>query len=133
MLLDTLRYDNLIAGDVDIVTDEIEIGASQTIKRGDLLEKTVTDSFTVADTVVTVSSTTASNYVRPSGAASRSSFYAVATEDVTTGAGETAKTIGYKAGWFNSNSMRFGGSSTPEDNKDILAEKGIFLTAEIPQ
>lgn len=229
--LDVLTFDNLIAGDVKIVTEPIVIGASQTILRGDLLEKLVTETFaggedakkavgtitfaaaagtvtvgeteftydaadatgnkftTAADlaedidklpdvnatiagnvitvtaavagvagneialattqaggavsgatltggaaaTVVTSNLSTAASYLRPSAAANDKSHYAVAAEDVTTGAGETAVIIGYRAGTFNENEMRFGGASTAAENHEILADKGIYLTKAIKQ
>jgi hypothetical protein len=228
-LLDTLTYDNLFAGDFDVVTEEITIGASQTIKRGDLLEKLVTESInstggaeavkasgtitfaaaagtvtvgeteftydagdatgakfttagdlaedidklenvnaTVAGSIITVTAavagvagnaialattqaggavsvanltggaaataisavearSVAETWARPAAVANDESYYTVASEDVTTGAGETAVTIGYRTGIFNENSMRFGGASTAADNKDILAARNIFL------
>ena len=125
--MEELQYDSLIAGDVDIVTEPIIIGASQTIKRGDVLEKTVTEAIAVSGAVGTKSRTVATNYVRPSAAANPESFYAVASEDVTTGAGESAIIIGYKTGQFNPGAMRFGGASTAVQNKDVLADKAIYL------
>jgi hypothetical protein len=107
--LDTLKFDNLIVGDVDVVTDEITIDASQTILRGDVLKKTD------------------GKFVRPAGAVVAADVVVIASEDITTGVGESKVSIGYKTGWFNANVMRFGGSSTADDNKDVLAEKGIYL------
>lgn len=125
--LDVLKYDNLFAGDLDVVTEEILIGENQTIKRGDLLEKKVTETIAVEGAVGTVNRTVAANFVRPAGAANENSFYAVASEDITTGAGSTTTTIGYRSGIFNENSMRFGGASTADDNRDILAAQNIYL------
>ncbi|WP_088227794.1 hypothetical protein [Desulfosporosinus sp. FKB] len=131
--LDTLTYDNLFAGNIDVVTEEITIGENQTILRGDLLEKKVTETIAVEGAVGTTNRTVATNFVRPSGAADENSFYAVASEDITTGAGVTAKTIGYRAGVFNENSMRFGGASTADDNRDILAAQNIYLRQAVKQ
>lgn len=126
--LDVLTFDNLIAGDVKLVTEPIVIGASQSIKRGDLIEKLVTEAIAVAGEVGSVTQTVAENYVRPTAKANDKSFYAVAAEDVTTGEGETAEIIGYRIGAFNENAMRFGGASTADDNHEVLADKGIYLT-----
>jgi hypothetical protein len=125
--MEILAYDNLIAGDIDIATEPITIGESQTIKRGDLLERKVTNTIVVSGAVGTQTLTTAPYYIRPTAAADHFSHYAIASEDVTTGAGETAVTIGYKSGQFNSNAVRFGGASTAADNRDILADKMIYL------
>jgi hypothetical protein len=226
-----LKYDNLIAGDAKIVTEPITIGASQTILRGDLLEKLVTEAITstggveavkatgtitvtaeagavtvgvdtftyaaespaatefttadqlaqlidvlagvnatVAGNVITVTAavagvagnaialattqasgtvsaatltggaaataiastagrTVAETYVRPSAVANDISHYVVAAEAVTTGVEESAVIIGYKSGEFNEASMRFGGSSTAAQNKEVLADKSIYLKA----
>jgi hypothetical protein len=109
-MAEELIYDNLIAGDFDVVTEEITIDESQTIKRGDLLVK--------AD----------GKFKRPAAAALSTDVCIVASEDVTTEAATTAKSIGYKTGIFNGFAMRFGGASTIDDNHDVLAEKGIYLT-----
>lgn len=121
-----LVYDNLLVGEVEI-TDVIFIGASQEIKRGDLIEKLVTETIAVTDAVGTVTRTVATTYVRPSAAANDRSFYAIASEDATTGAEETATIIGYKAGEFNEFAIRFGGSSTADQNREVLADKAIYL------
>ena len=132
-ILDTLTYDNLFAGNIDVATEEIVIGENQTIQRGDLLEKKVTETIAVSGSAGTVNRTVAENYVRPSAAADENSFYAVASEDITTGESETAITIGYKSGVFNENSMRFGGSSTADDNRDILSAQNIYLRQAVKQ
>ena len=108
--LDVLVYDNLVAGDVDIVTEPITIDVSQTILRGDILKK-VTGKFQ-----------------RPTVAIVAADVVVVASEDITTDATTTTLSVGYKTGWFNSNAMRFGGSSTADDNHDVLADKSIYMT-----
>ena len=105
-----LKYDNLLAGDVDVVTQEIIIDVSQTIQRGDILKKV------------------SGKFQRPEGAVVSADVVVVASESITTDATTTVASIGYKTGQFDSNSMRFGGSSTASDNYDVLAEKSIYLT-----
>jgi hypothetical protein len=132
MIQDTLVYDDLIAGDVDIATQPITIGPSQAILRGDLLELTVTEAIAVSGATGTETLTPAANYVRPSGAAKRDSHYVVATEPVTTDSSHTAASIGYKSGQFNALAMRFGGSSVLADNQEILSDKSIYLVIKQP-
>lgn len=108
-LLDTLYYDNLFAGDFDVVPEEIVIGTNQAVQRGDVLIKS------------------GAYYVRPSAVVTTTDTVTVASEAITTDASTTTKSIGYRTGLFNSNAMRFGGSSTADDNKDILAKSSIFL------
>lgn len=108
--LDVITYDNLFAGDVDIVTEPITIDVSQTILRGDILIKA------------------SGKFIRPSAVVAAADVVVVASENITTDATTTVSSIGYKTGWFNSNAMRFGGASTSDDNHDVLAEKSIYLT-----
>lgn len=107
--LDVISYDNLIAGDVDIVTEPVVIDVSQTILRGDILKK-VTGKFQKATAAIV-----------------SADVVVVATENITTDASTTVASIGYKSGQFNSNAMRFGGTSTFDDNHDVLAEKSIYI------
>lgn len=113
--LDVLKYDNLFAGDFDIVTEPIDIDVSQTILRGDVLVKV------------------AGKFKRPTVVLVATDVVAIASEDVTTDATTSVKSIGYRTGIFNQAAMRFGGASTADDNHDILAEKGIYLTIANPQ
>lgn len=110
MQLDILSYDNLIAGDVDIVTEPIIIDISQTILRGDVLVKA------------------SGKFKRPIIAVVAADVVIIASENITTDATTTTSSIGYKAGWFNANAMRFGGASTFDDNHDVLSEKSIYMT-----
>ena len=55
------------------------------------------------------------------------SVYAIAAEAKTTGAEETATILVYRTGEFNENRVGLGGESTPDQNRDVLACKGIFL------
>jgi hypothetical protein len=110
MQLDVMSYDNLIAGDVDIVTEPIIVDISQTILRGDVLVKA------------------SGKFKRPTVAVVAADVVVVASEDITTDASTTTASVGYKAGWFNANAMRFGGATTFDDNHDVLAEKSIYTT-----
>ncbi|OPJ63693.1 hypothetical protein [Clostridium chromiireducens] len=108
-MAEVLKYDNLLAGDVDIVTQQITIDVSQTIQRGDILKKV------------------SGKFQRPSAVITSADVVVVASEDITTDENNTVSSIGYKTGQFDSNAMRFGGSSTSDDNLDVLAEKSIYL------
>ncbi len=107
--LGELKYDNLVAGNEGIITEPITVDVSQTVLRGDLLKKVN------------------GKYQRPTEAIAETDFVVVASEDITTDATNTAASIGYKTGQFNPNVMRFGGTSTAEDNYDILTDKSIYL------
>ena len=111
MTLDTLNYDSLIAGASDLVTEEITVGKSQNVLRGDVLIK---DS-------------TSSTYVKATAAVASTDDVLIASEDITTDENTTEKSIGYRAGEFNEFSMRFGGTSTANDNRAILADKSIYM------
>lgn len=111
MTLDTLNYDALIAGASDLVTEEITVGKSQTICRGDVLVKEAASG----------------TYIRPSAVAASTDDVLIATEDITTDANTTVISVGYRAGEFNEFSMRFGGTSSADDNRAILADKSIYM------
>jgi hypothetical protein len=120
MLLDSMKYDNLFYGDgVDVVTEEITISASQTIKRGDVLVKSAGNyakaTAAIKDVTFSVDHIVAADIV------------CLASEDITTGVGETAKSIGYLTGEFNEFAMGFGGASTADDNRDALAARSIYI------
>jgi hypothetical protein len=106
--LDSIGYDNLIAGDVDIVTEPIVVDVSQTVLRGDILKK-VSGKFQKSTAVIAATD-----------------VVVIASENITTDASTTTASIGYKTGQFNANAMRFGGASTFDDNHDVLAEKSIY-------
>lgn len=151
--MEELTFQNLIAGNFPIMADEVTLAASQTVQLGDLLELKQTLAADTGDgavtgTAVSVNSethvatvtegaadtgdgsidvTAAASYARPSAKADPFSCYAVAAEAVTTGSGATAKIRVFRTGEFNEAEMRFGGSSTAAQNRDVLAAKGIFL------
>ncbi|WP_326514792.1 hypothetical protein [Clostridium intestinale] len=109
--LDSLKYDNLIAGDYCLVTEPITIDSSQDILRGDVLIKA------------------SGKYKKASAAVIATDVIVIASENIKTDASTTVESIGYRTGYFNSNAMRFGGASTVDNNKDILADKSIYLTS----
>jgi hypothetical protein len=129
MVIETLTRDNLVQGE-DAVIMEVTVGASQTIKRGDLLELSETPVANTTTGAITV--TEGVPFVRPAAKANIFARYAVASQDVTTGSGETAKISAYIKGEFDAASMRFGGSSTAADNLQALAGKGIVLRNILP-
>lgn len=111
---EALNYDELFAGEVGCIMP-ITVGASQTVKRGDLLECVVT------------SGAAAANWAKPASAAVATNFYMIALEDATTGSGETATINAARNGYFNAAKIAFGGSSVAKDNKNVLIANGIFL------
>ena len=126
--LGVLKYDNLIIND-DVITEQITIAASQTILRGDVLVRGNNNQYSrpagaVAgislDTTVSEGNVTDVDIVQ-------SDIVRIASENVTTVADETAVSIGYIAGQFNEFAMRFGGASTADDNRDVLAAQSIYM------
>jgi hypothetical protein len=109
----TVVYDSLIAGSFPVVTEAILIDQSQTIKRGDVLKKV------------------AGKYQRPTAVVVEADDIVIASEDITTGAGVNTASVGYRSGEFNLFAMRFGGSSTAEDNRTILANKAIYIKSTV--
>jgi NDP-sugar pyrophosphorylase family protein len=108
----TSERDNLIAGCLDLVTESVKIGASQTIKRGTVLG------------VVTLSG----DYVIVDATAIDGSevVEAIAAEAVTTGAGESATIVAYLMGEFAINALEVG-SGVAADYKAAARNKGIFF------
>lgn len=151
MTTETLTRDNLIQGAVTPMT--VTVGASQDIARGDLLELLMTPAADTGDGAVTgtevavnetthvatvtegaadtgtgaITVTAAETFAAPAGAANIFSVYAVAAEAVTTGVGESAVITAYVAGEFNEAAVTFGGESTADDNRFVLAKQGIIL------
>lgn len=111
MLLDTLVYDSLIAGSSDLITEEITIGKSQSVLRGD----------------VVIKDTASGTYIQPAAAVVDTEDVLIAAEDITTDTNTTIVSIGYRTGEFNEYSMRFGGTSTADDNREVLADKSIYM------
>lgn len=151
--METMTFDNLLAGE-DVISIPVTVGASQTIKKGDLLElgevpvaNTGTGAVTGMNISVnetthavtytnmgtanhgdgTLAVTEGASFVRPSAKANIFGVYVVAAEDVTTAGGETATIPAYVKGEFNEGAMRFGGASTADDNRFALAKQGIIL------
>lgn len=74
-----------------------------------------------------IEATPGANWLKAAAAADIFSVYAIAAEAKTTGAEETAAILVYRTGEFNENKVGFGGESTADQNRDVLAGKGIFL------
>lgn len=121
---ETLTLDNLLVGE-DTLAVEVTIGNSQDIKRGDVIVKTMVPAANTGTGAITV--TAGTNFGHPNAAAEIFGIYMVAAEDVKTEAGTTAAILAYPKGEFNEAAMRFGGASDADDNRDVLASKGIIL------
>lgn len=111
MIIESLSYDNLIVGGADLVTDQITIGKLQTVLSGDVLVKDIATG----------------TYVRPQTAIADTESVMIAAESISTDANTIVSSIGYRSGEFNEFSMRFGGTSTADDNRDVLADKSIYI------
>lgn len=131
-VLDTLTYDNLFAGDSDVVTEAVTVAAGQTIVRGDLLTKIVTETIAVADAVGTVTRNVAESFTKIAAAATENSFFAIAAEDITTTT-STAEISAYRTGTFNENQVGFGGTATADNCRDILSAQSIYLRSASKQ
>jgi len=123
---ETNSYDNLFAGEV-AEPISINIADSQTIKRGDLLECAVTETY-AAGPPPTVTRAVAASFAKAAAVADIKNIYVIAADDITTGDGETTKKIAaYRSGNFDSTKIGLGGSSTVADNYTTLLAKGIVL------
>lgn len=107
--LGVVEHDNLVAGEFPVVTEPITIAVSQTILRGDVLIKT------------------AGKYGKATAVILATDAVVIASEDITTDAATTVQSIGYRTGSFNEYAVRFGGASTADQNRDLLADKSIYL------
>lgn len=105
--LGTFNHDELFAGDFDVVTDSITVGA-------DLSRGTVLGIITASGNAVAVDSAQTDGSQTP---------YAVLAEDVLTGDVATV----YLTGEFNSNKLTFGGTDTVDTHKKALRELSIFV------
>lgn len=119
----TCNYDGLFAGEV-AEPISIVVAASQTIKRGDLLECVVTESVSGAN----ITRTIATSFSKPSAVADIKNIYVIAAADITTETGETGKKVSvYDRGVFNAGAVTFGGASTATQNFLPLLAHGIIL------
>ncbi|WP_121614784.1 head decoration protein [Virgibacillus halodenitrificans] len=110
-LLGEFNYDNLFAGDFDIVTDTVTAGA-------DLTRGTVVGIVTTGGAAVPVDSAAADG---------SQNAYAVVADDAKTGEDTTV----YLTGEFNSNALTFGGTDTASDHKQALRALSIFLKENV--
>ncbi|WP_106494895.1 head decoration protein [Lentibacillus sp. Marseille-P4043] len=104
--LGEFNYDNLFAGDFEIVTDTAKVGAD--LSRGTVLG--------IADdgSAVALDSAAADGSKNP---------YAVLADNATSGSEATI----YLTGEFNQDKLVFGGEDTAADHKRALRNIGIFL------
>jgi len=113
----TFVPDQLIAGNEKLVTDDITIGASQTLVRGSVVGLvTATGQY-----VLSVASATDGSQI-PS---------AIMVDAVTTAAGATATGPAYLKGEFNSNYMSFDTSWTVATLKAALRPFAIFVKTSL--
>lgn len=121
------NYDQLVAGSVYLM-DNVKIAASQTIKRGDILECAVSEAYATAESSATVTRTVGTTFAKAAGAADIKNIYVIAAHDVKTESSDndTYASV-YVMGEFNRNKIGFGGSSNAEQNKMVLMAKGILL------
>lgn len=112
------KLDNLLAGDLPVVTGSVIIAANQTLKRGAVLGIITTGG---QGKLVDSTSTDGSQSAK-----------LVLLEDVTTGAAETKPAPVAKTGQFNSLALIVGGTDDVADHLDNLGRlagnSGIFVS-----
>lgn len=118
MEIGTNTPDNLLAGDLPVVTGAVTIAASQTLKRGAVLGIiTASGQAKLVDSASTDGSEVAK---------------VVLLDAVTTGAAETKPAPVAKTGEFNSLALTFGGTDVVADHLDNLGRlagnSGIFVS-----
>lgn len=108
----TFKYDNLFAGNAEVVTDAVTLKSGSSYVRG---------------TVLGIASDTGEAVPVNSLATDGSEIpYAILQEDVDATDGAKPGTI-YLTGEFNENALTFGGTDTSATHKLKLREIGIFL------
>lgn len=110
-ILGTRKYDNLFAGDFDVVTESVTVGDN-------LVKGTVVGIITASKKAVAVDSSKSDGSEKP---------YGVLAEDAEA---DSIATV-YLTGEFNENVLIFGGDDTAETHKRALREIGIFLKKNI--
>ena len=105
------NYDGLLAGEVQTV-ESIPVAASQTIKRGDLLESKVTEG------------TAATEFTKVSDVAKVGNIYRIAANDIDTTSGASV-VAAYGAGYYNASKVTVSGDA--KVNKMALRASGIIL------
>ncbi len=116
---EVFTYDNLVAGDYDLVTEEpvTAVGNQGVIKRGTALGR-VTASGKMA--VLNSTNTDGSQAI-----------YGILGVDTDTTGGDATGFV-YLTGEFNQASVIFGGSDTYLTHKDTARTKGIFFKSIQP-
>ena len=111
MRKEVCNYDGLLAGEVQTV-ESIPVAASQTIKRGDLLESKVTEG------------TAATEFTKVADVAKVGNIYRIAADDIDTTSGASV-VAAYGAGYYNAAKVTVSGDITV--NKMALRATGIIL------
>lgn len=112
MATETFTYDQLFAGDADIITDSGVLVAGQNLKRGAVLGK-----ITASGKLTLVNSANVDGSQNP---------YAILAADTDATTADKTCPL-FVAGEFNSNGLIFGGTDTPATHKAALRDLGIFL------
>lgn len=113
----TFVPDQLVSGNLKIVTQPITIGASQTLIRGAALGKvTATGEYILSVATATDGSQTPC---------------AILIDDVTTAAGATATGDAYVMGEFNTNYMTYDASWTVATLTEAMRPFGIYLKTSV--
>ena len=114
----TNKFDNLLAGDLDVVTGSVTIAENQDLKRGSVLGIITTGG---QGKLVNSASTDGSQSAK-----------LVLLEDVKTAVGETKPGPVAKTGEFNSLALIVGGTDDVADHLDSLGRlagnSGIFVS-----
>ncbi|MFC4403312.1 head decoration protein [Gracilibacillus xinjiangensis] len=107
--LGTFEYDNLFAGDAQIVREAVTVKSGENLKRGTVIAK-------VSGEVVAVNS----------GAVEGTTPYGILADDVNA-TEASIPAVAYLTGEFNEAALSFGGEDTADSHRAKLREIGIFL------
>lgn len=111
MKTETMNYDNIFAGNVMAVVTEAGIVAeNQNIQALAIVEIDASG-----------------NVIAPGEVVDGTKAYAIAAEEVVTGAGETIPIVLYMTGEFNESKIVVPEGKTLKDYKPVLRKLGIFL------
>lgn len=113
-ITDSVTYDNLLLGDLPLISEEMEIAQSQTLVRGTVVGKITASGYYVACAHDAVDGSQT-----PIG---------VLMSDVTTTTAELPGTM-YVFGLFNEDDLTFGGTSTIADLRDAMRLAGLYVKA----
>lgn len=117
-IVGTSKRDNGVAGDFPIVTGQIIVSENQSFGKYALLGR------------ITANSQGA--HLDDAAIDGSESFYAVAAEACTTGAGETQTITIYKTGEFNEGELTLA-SGTVAAYEDAMRALSVFVRSAVPQ